>query len=429
MNVRSSAGRLLAQARSPKARSAAWALLGLAGPTFLQLVYMVVAARVLGADLTGNFFLIVSVALIASSFTGLGGGGLVLRDTARDAASGPLAFGRALAVSLATFPLLLPLMAVAAWLVTKGQLPLWVILLIGASDLFAARVLTTSWSLFIAREEQIRASLLICALPLARLAAVLLTGLWPEPLRLLAFSAMYFAASYLVLAGALIYVRARVGKPVLRLRGFDGKSGVSFSLTWLNGALQTESDKIILGLFSTPAMVAVYGVASRLMDGAAMPPRALRVTFQSRLFREGAQGHGKTYDLSLKLVPAVVVYGFIAWAGFAVLAPLITRVFGPEFELLSRILPVLGALPLVRAVADYGAEIFMASDRPFVQAMTQTLATSLRIGLGLFLIGGFGVQGAIATAIAVNAISASILWGLAWKMNRAAAAAAPGNGG
>lgn len=404
--------------RSERATSVLWVLVGLAGPTFLQLVYIVVAARVLGAELTGNFFLIVSVATIASSFVGLGGGGLVMRHAARDAASAAAAFGRALAMSYVTFPLMLPLVVAGAWFVTKGQIPLWVILSLGVSDLLAARMLTTSWSLFIALEEQVRASLLICTMPLARLGAIALTALWPEDQRLAAFSILYLASSFAVLGGALLYVRSRIGRSPLTLRGFDRLDGASFSMTWLNAALQTESDKLMLGLFATPAAVAVYGVASRLMDGAAMPPRALKVAFQSRLYREGASGHAGTFRLTLRILPLTVAYGIAVWIGFWLLAPLLAWVFGSDFSTLASILPLLGALPLLRAASDYGAEVFLASDRPGIQALTQTFATLLRIGLGFALIGAFELTGAVATALAVNLISGIFLWGLAWRMSR-----------
>lgn len=418
MDIKDFVRKLSKHARSEQAASTLWALVGLAGPTFLQLIYIIVAARVLGADITGNFFLIVSVALVASSFVGLGAGGLVMRDTARDANKAPIAFGRAQAMSYVTFPILLPLVVAGGWYVTKGEVAVWIIIAVSASDLLAARMMTTSWSLFIALEEQVRASLLICTMPLARLGAITLATLWPDDQHFAAFSVLYFAASFTVLAGTLLYVGSRIGKTPLSLSGFDRSNGVSFSMTWLNTALQTESDKLLLGLFSTPAAVAVYAVASRLMDGAAMPPRALRVSIQSRLFREGASGHHNTYRLTLKVLPLTIVYGIFAWIGFWLLAPILAWMFGQEFSSLASILPILGALPLIRAISEYGAEIFMASDRPGVQAVIQSVATILRMGLGFILIAAFELQGAVATALLVSILSGAILWYLAWKLSR-----------
>lgn len=408
---------LIKYIRSEQGISTLWAFLGLSGQTFLQFVYIIFVARILGADFTGILFIIVSVALIASSFVGFGGGGLVLRDTSRDKSNAHIAYGRAKVMSYITFPFFLPLVVIIAWYITKGQVSIWAIILIGSSDLLATRLLTTSWSLFVALEEHVRASLLLCTMPLARLFVLLLTVFWPGKDQFMIFSLLYFIASFSVIAGVFVYVRSRIGKSPLSIAGYDRAAGLSFSLTWLNTALQTESDKLLLGLFSSPAIVAVYGVASRLMDGAAMPSRALRVSITSRLFREGASGHFNTYKLILKVLPLTIIYGVFAWVGFWLLAPFFVRVFGQEFSSLASILPILGALPLLRAISDFGAEVFMASDRPYIQATTQTVATVLRVTLGFLLIGSFQLEGAVATALIVSFITGVILWSIAWKIS------------
>lgn len=410
--------KIIKQLKSKQAVSSAWAFIGLAGPTFLQLIYMIVAARILGAEQTGNFFLIVSVALIGSAFVGFGAGGIVLRDTARCPQDANKIFSKALAVSLTTFPLILPIIIFIAWMVTKGDVSIWVIFLIVVSDLFAARIMTTIWSLFIALERHIHASLLICTLPLSRFVAVILVIMWPEEQHFEVFALFYFFSSFIALIGVLFLVRHQIGNYVLTIKNYDYRSGFSFSLTWLNSALQTESDKILLGLFSSPATVALYGIASRLMDGAAMPPRALRVSMQSRLFREGKNGHLTPYKITLRMLPFVIIYGLVIWLLFWISAPFFVWIFGEEFSGLSYILPILGILPLLRAISDYGAEIFMASDKPQVQALTQTIATILRIGLGIILINAFLVEGAVATTLLITFTTGAFLWYLAWKYSR-----------
>ena len=392
-----------------------WAMVGLVAPTMLQLVYMVFAARILGATQAGNFFLIVSVATIASSFAGLGGGGLTMRDTARDHAAAPVVLGRALAMSFATFPfLIVPVVMVSRGL-THAGVSFPIIFLIGGAELIPMRNMTTLWSMFIARSEQVRGSLLICLMPLLRLTSILFVFAFPAQQHFVVFSYAYVIASFAALIIGIGYVVSRVGRLPLTLRGFDVRMGISFAMTWLTQALQTESDKIILSLFASPAMVAVYAVGSRLMDGAYMPPRALKNSIQPRLFREGASGPIASYRITLKIMPVTIAYGLFIWAAFALSAPLVVFLFGREYAALGRILPIFGALPLVRSIADFGAEIFQSSDRPEIQAKTQTFATVLRIGLGFILIEQLRLEGAVATALAVNVVSATILWALVWR--------------
>jgi len=402
--------------KGSRARTFFWALVGQAGPTFLQLLNFIVVARLLGAEMTGLFFLVVAVSVIASSFVGFGAGGLVLREVSRDKSRAGVVFGQAQAMSLVTFPLLLPLASAIAYWVVGGAIAVWVVIAIAASELLAARLLTTSWTLFVAREEQIRASLLICLMPFARMVMASLLIFWPQEARLEILAILYALISFTVTLAAMVIVRRVIGPSPLSLRGFEGLSGLSFSMMWLNVALQSESDKVMLGLFGSPSMVAVYSIASRLMDGAAMPPRALRVFVQARLFRAGAAGSAGAYRVVRRLMPFVGVYGLAVWFAFWALAPIVSRLFGPGFEGMAAILPVLGALPLLRAVSEFGAEIFVSSDKPYVQATVQTVMTLFRIILGLVLIPTYGTEGAIATSLLMAVTSGIVLWGIGWRV-------------
>ncbi len=149
-----------------------------------------------------------------------------------------------------------------------------------------------------------------------------------------------------------------------------------------------------------------------------MPPRALKISFQSRLFRQGALGLVSTYRFTLKILPMAAAYGLLVWAGFALLAPVIVMVFGAQYARLAHLLPLLGALPLARALSDYGADIFMTSDRQGLQVAIRAVATLIRVGAGVGLIYLFRLDGAVGTALGVNFGSAAVFWAIAWFMCR-----------
>jgi len=400
--------------RSPRGHDLFFALLGQAGPTVLQLVFFITTARILGAESTGIFFLIVAVSVIGSAFVGFGSGGLVMREVSRDPKQASRVFGQALGISITTFFIVFLPVIYGAWYLTDGLIPWWVISLIASADLLASRLLTTTWSLFIAKEEQLRAAAMICIMPLSRTIVSLLVFFVETENRFQAFVLVYFVSSFATLLIILYLVQKKIGTFALSVSGFDYKSGSSFSLTWFNAAIQSESEKVLLGLFGNPAMVAVYSIAMRLMDGAAMPPRAARVAVQARLFRSGVEGTKTIFNMTVKILPAVVIYGLIVWFGFYLFAPLVSKLFGTGFELLASILPVLGLLPLLRGISEFGAEIFLSSDSPSIQAMTQTLVTAIRLGLGILLISNFQINGAIYTGLTVTTLSGFILWTLAW---------------
>ena len=186
----------------------------------------------------------------------------------------------------------------------------------------------------------------------------------------------------------------------------------------MNSSLQVECDKMILSYFATPAAVGVYSLASRLMDGAFSPPRALRISLQARMMREGAKGHQAVYRFMLRIVPISVAYGFFAWAAIALLAPLFIQIFGEEYSESVRILPLMGALPLLRSI-DIGAELFVASDKVAWSTAIQLVTTAMRIGIGVLLIRNAGIDGAVGSALIATMLAALTSASVAFVLNSA----------
>ena len=207
-------------------------------------------------------------------------------------------------------------------------------------------------------------------------------------------------------------------RPKLGFGGLKLGEGVSFALLWLNASLQIECDKMILSYYATPAAVGVYSLASRLMDGAFNPPRALRMSLQARMMREGAKGHQAMYRFMLRIMPISIAYGVFAWGAIAVLSPLLVRLFGEEYAELVHILPLMGALPLLRSIADIGAELFIASDKVSLSTTVHIISTLLRVGIGVVLIRGNGIDGAVGAALIATVLAGLIFWSAAFLIDR-----------
>lgn len=405
-------------------RDTAWALVGLGGPTILQLLYVVAAARGLGADDFGQLMLCVAVATVASFVAGIGGDGVALKAVARAQEAVATCFGQALTlIVLTALPVAAASVALTLWL-ARVDMPLWLPVSIAVSEILFGRMAMTCQKMFIAFSQQARAAMSGMFVPLARIVSALgvLLVSWPSPLE--AFATAYFASTSVAMLACLAYTTGHLGRPKLGFRGMRFGEGVSFSLSWVNSSLQVEADKMILSYFATPAAVGVYSLASRLMDGAFSPPRALRISLQARMMREGAKGHRAVYRFMLRIVPISVAYGFLAWGAIALLAPLFIYVFGEEYGELVRILPLMGALPLLRSIADIGTELFVASDKVAVSTAIQIAATALRIGIGVLLIRNAGIDGAVGAALIATMLAALIFWSAAFVIDRRQAAAA-----
>ena len=99
-------------------------------------------------------------------------------------------------------------------------------------------------------------------------------------------------------------------------------------------------------------------------------------------------------------------------------SPLLVRLFGEEYAELGRILPLMGALPLLRSIADIGAELFVASDKVSLSTTVHLISTALRVGIGIVLIRSDGIDGAVGAALLATTLAGAIFWTIAFVMNR-----------
>jgi O-antigen/teichoic acid export membrane protein len=396
----------------------AWALFGLVGPTLMQLLYVVVAARALSVDHFGQLMLCVAVGAIAMTLSGAGSGGVAMKAIARDGNAAPRYFGQTIGLTLLTAPVVLPASVAVMLLVSHVPMPLTLALCVALADVVFWRIAVTCQQIFIGMGQQARSALVGITIPLARFAAAAFILLDPPQVPLVAFAIAYAASTFVAMLVAVAYTSRRVGRPVLSWSRFRYDEGVSFALLWLNNTLQVECDKLILSYFASLADVGVYALASRLMDGAYSPPRALKNMLQARMFREGAAGHNAIFRFSLRIVPIIVVYGVLVWIAIVVCAPLAVYMFGEHYARLASILPMIGALPLLRTLTDIGGEVFIASDHVTLSTAVQVFGTVVRIVLGIIFVRAAGLSGAVAAALVATLIAGVVFWGSSWLFSR-----------
>lgn len=396
----------------------AWALVGLGGPTVLQLLYVVAAARALGAEQFGQLMLIIAVSTVFGTLSGLGIDGVALKAVARNAEAVSAEFGRAIGLILVSALPLTILAVIASQFLSRAPFPLWSCLSLAVAEILFLRIAQACQRVFIARSEQFRAAVVGMFIPFGRLFTAIIILLNSQYATLELFTVTYLVATLLCLVAALRYTFGGKRFVSFDFRSIHLKEGISFMLIWLNSSLQVECDKLILSFYTSPAAVGVYSLASRLMDGAFNPPRALRISLQGRMMREGAKGHLAMYRFMIRILPLSIAYGLFAWAAIALAAPYVVHVFGPQYADLARILPLMGALPLLRSIADIGAELFVASDRVSLSTIVQILVTLLRIIVGILLIRSGGINGAVGSALLATALAAIIFWVVALVLTR-----------
>jgi O-antigen/teichoic acid export membrane protein len=348
----------------------------------LQLAYVVVAARALGADVFGVFVTVTAAGLVLSPLCGWGANTLVLRAVSRGGAWTPglraKARNRDLLSGLALGILLV---LGSPWLL---GVPWQLALAVAVADLLCAPL------------HELAAHILQGAEDAAGYAAVMLLhggGRFAAALALVSchgglatWGWCYAAGSLVALAAAWLVVSRR--RPCV--------SDDSSELPWAMGGqfvgaglarvLISDGDKLVLSCLAPPAAVAVYGLAMRGVDAASIPLRAAIVGWIPRFFRAGATGDAS--HETTRVLPAAVMLGLVGVVGLLAAAPLLPLILGPGYRESSGALLLLAPLVLIRAVQAVYGEALTGADRQWPRTV-------------LLLCGSAAVAGGAYAALAI----------------------------
>ena len=122
--------------------------------------------------------------------------------------------------------------------------------------------------------------------------------------------------------------------------------------------IYNDIDKTMLARMSTLDATGIYGAAYRLVDVAFLPPvRSVLNAAYTNFFRHGQQGIAtKIYSYAKKLLPKMVGYSLLAFAGLFIAAPIIPIVLGGEYSRTVEALRWLAVLPLLKTVHYFFAD-------------------------------------------------------------------------
>ena len=176
--------------------------------------------------------------------------------------------------------------------------------------------------------------------------------------------------------------------------------------------LVSQADKVLLGLYLNPALVGIYVVASAL---SALIPLILQSVNQIFAPVIADLHSRKRSDVLQKLFQSLTkwVLGFTLPLGFVVIvfaAPLM-RIFGPAFEAGWPVLVIGAAGQLVNCgVGSVGFLLLMSGNQKRLMKV-QFVMVGLSLLINITLIPVFGIIGAALAAVVVNV--AGNLWNLA----------------
>ena len=406
--------------RPTLARSSLWIGVGQVVRVGVQAVYFVLIARSLGAREFGAYVGVLALVAIAAPFASLGTGNLLVKHVSRAPDTFPRHWGRALAVTLLTGTGLLAIVSVGARLWLPSDVPLLLVLLVGAADLIFVRLADVSAMAFQAHHQMSRTALVHLLLGPVRLAAALvLLATTPHPTAV-QWGGVYLLGAVVGGVAAVLLVTRELGKPAVKAGQLTEElgEGTFFATTLAAQTTTNDIDKALLARLSTLDATGVYGAAYRLVDMAFLPVGAVLVATYPRFFERGAEGVRATAAYARRLVAAGLAYGVVAGVGLYVLAPLVPLVLGRQYPETVTAIRWLAILPLLKVIHYFGADALTGAGHQGLRTALLVSVALLNVLLNLWLIPLYSWRGAAAASLLSDGLFGVAIWGALWYLGR-----------
>lgn len=377
----------------------------------LQVGYLILAARMLGADGYGWFAGTLAMAASLSPLVGIGFGLILVKQVARQPESFNVYWARNIAAVLISSPVLMVVVTVLAVFLLPEPKEWKIVGLLLLSELLFAPLLVVCANVYQAHEKLGRSTFVHVILNLFRLLASIILILVFEKIDVEIFGWGYFVATL----GALLIVfgltKKEYGWPVWQLKGMIGefKEAIGFSASLVIGGTQAEFDKALVLRLSGNESAGLYSVASRVISASAIPLSIFVLATVPRLFREGEKGVQAGAQMGKKLLPLLMAYGLAVGGGIYVGAPLIPIILGAEFSEVTDLVRWLCPLPFLYGVSSMLLGVLSCTGAQVNRIVIEGSALGLNIGLNFFFIPMLGAKGAVLSLLCSQTILTTVL--------------------
>lgn len=405
--------------KSTLARNTGWMLVGLGLKLVIQALYFVVIARSLGAQNYGAFVGVVGLVGIVSPFGTLGSENLLVKNVARDGRQFKKNCGLALLTTISASSILFGLVLLISHFLFPVTIPIRLVMLVAASDLFGTSILTICAQAFLAFERlKWTASINVLMSTVRLAAAVLLVGLNHNP-SALQWGSFYFASTSIVAAVALGIVIVKLGVPVFNLSrtAAEFREGFYFSIGKSAQTIYNDIDKAMLARLGTLEATGIYGAAYRLIDVSFTPVGSLLAAAYPGFFRAGVCGISSAIQYAKPLILRAL--GYATFVGIALLAGarIVPYILGSEYHLSVVALRWLAILPMLKTVHFFLSDALGGAGHQGLRTFIHVGVAVFNILVNLWVIPAYSWRGAAWSSIASDALLACAMSGAVFVLS------------
>jgi O-antigen/teichoic acid export membrane protein len=183
-------------------------------------------------------------------------------------------------------------------------------------------------------------------------------------------------------------------------------------LTNLGLFVQTQLDIWIVGAFRSPAEVAIYGAASRIVYFVGVPTMIVNSVVAPFIAEMYAQGKKNELEGALRNTATLAsIPGFLVASGFVLLGgPILALVFGDYYRQAATVLAILGIALLVSVWTGSAGPTLMMTGHQTLSMVIATASASITAAVGVAAVGPYGLTGVAVASGGGWALNNILLW-------------------
>lgn len=381
-------------------------LLGQGFRLLIQGLYFTVIARSLGAQNYGAFVGVVGLVGILLPFATMGSGYLLIKNVARDECGFRKSWGSALLTTLLSASVLFGVVILISRFVLPASIPITLVMMVAAADLFGTSLAGICGHAFIAFERMKWTAWINVLMSAVRLvAAITLAAAHASPTAL-QWGELYLGSTSIVTFVALLLVMVKLGTPALnRSRtAAEIREGFYFSVMQSAQTIYNDIDKAMLARLSTLEATGIYGAAYRIVDVSFTPVAAVLIAAFPDFLRVGTDGISATLRYVRPLIFRALGYAALLAVGLLIGARMVPLILGDEYRLTVEALRWLAVLPLLKAVHSFLADALTGAGYQALRTVISAGVAVFNVLLNIWMIPTYSWRGAAWSSIASDAL-------------------------
>lgn len=197
-----------------------------------------------------------------------------------------------------------------------------------------------------------------------------------------------------------------------RMRGAHLKTSAIYSAGISGLSLQNDGDKAVLASYGYREETGLYSAAYRIVQFGLLPVSTLVGVSHQRFLHHEEGDKRQHLRRSLRFAGVTAAYGIVFAIGVVVIAPILPRLMGEEFEGSVEIVRWLAPLVVLRGLAIFPLNGLMGLGKTFLRTMLLIGSAVLSMALYITLIPMWNWKGAVVGTIVGEAVLAVVSWWL-----------------